>query len=431
MPNPRRKNEPTEAFIARCMDEIRDEYPDNSQRYAVCKSYSEKSSEKMKKQDLYVVVPRKAENRGKYLSRCSAHPKMKEQFGDLKERLGYCLTSFNEYYKYWAKLEQFAKVPEDTALGACIAKEKAKGFDYKEAYAHCASKVVVQPQGGTNPVVMSDDNLLVEPVLGDECPPETQDIKLNLANRQKAIEEANYGPQNPNEPNEAYWKKKADMFQGDVEDAKKALCGNCAFFNQTEKILDCIAEGIGGEDAWDTIEAGNLGYCEAFDFKCAAKRTCDAWVVGGPITTPSDEFADLEDACWEGYEPVGLKDNGDGRMVPNCVPVKMTKNDFAETINDYPEAVKNAAKRALNYADKNGWGSCGTGVGKKRANQLANGENISVDTIKRMYSYLSRHKSDLTSSKEYGDGCGKLMYDSWGGEAALKWSEKKLEQLQK
>ena len=122
MPNPRRKNEPTEAFIARCMDEIRDEYPDNSQRYAVCKSYSEKSSEKMKKQDLYVVVPRKAENRGKYLSRCSAHPKMKEQFGDLKERLGYCLTSFNEYYKYWAKLEQFAKVPEDTALGACIIK---------------------------------------------------------------------------------------------------------------------------------------------------------------------------------------------------------------------------------------------------------------------------------------------------------------------
>jgi hypothetical protein len=34
---------------------------------------------------------------------------------------------------------------------------------------------------------------------------------------------------------------------------------------------------------WDTISAGDLGYCEAFDFKCAANRTCDAWVVGGPI----------------------------------------------------------------------------------------------------------------------------------------------------
>jgi hypothetical protein len=31
--------------------------------------------------------------------------------------------------------------------------------------------------------------------------------------------------------------------------------------------------------------------------------------------------AGLEDACWEGYEAVGLKDQG-GVQVPNCVPVK-------------------------------------------------------------------------------------------------------------
>jgi len=104
---------------------------------------------------------------------------------------------------------------------------------------------------------------------------------------------------------------------------------------------------------------------------------------------------------------------------------------FEESISDYPDAVKNAAKRALKYADENGWGSCGTGVGKQRANQLAKGETISLDTVKRMYSYLSRHKSDLTSSKEYGDGCGKLMYDAWGGEAGLAWSERKLKQVAK
>ena len=135
----------------------------------------------------------------------------------------------------------------------------------------------------------------------------------------------------------------------------------------------------------------------------------------------------LEDACWEGYEAIGLKPDGS----PNCVPIKMTKDDFADTIGDYPQGVKDAAKRALNWADKNGWGSCGTGVGKQRANQLSKGENISVDTIKRMYSYLSRHKGDLGSSKSYGDGCGKLMYDAWGGEAGLKWAERKLSQLEK
>jgi hypothetical protein len=117
------------------------------------------------------------------------------------------------------------------------------------------------------------------------CPPETHDIALNLKNRQNAIETANYGPLNPNEPNEDYWTKKANMFQGDVKSAKKALCGNCVFFNQTKAILDCIAEGIGGDkkDEWAIIDAGQLGLCEAFDFKCAAKRTCDAWVTGGPI----------------------------------------------------------------------------------------------------------------------------------------------------
>jgi hypothetical protein len=117
------------------------------------------------------------------------------------------------------------------------------------------------------------------------CPVSTKDIKLNIANRQKAIDEANYGPLNPNEPNEGYWKAKADQFKGSVEEAKKALCGNCVFFYRTPEILKCIAEGLGQEvDPYEAIEAGEIGYCEAFDFKCAASRTCSAWVVGGPIT---------------------------------------------------------------------------------------------------------------------------------------------------
>jgi hypothetical protein len=103
--------------------------------------------------------------------------------------------------------------------------------------------------------------------------------------------------------------------------------------------------------------------------------------------------------------------------------------DEFESYADYPDGVKNNAKRVLEYAEKNGWGACGTPVGKQRANQLASGEAISVETIKRMYSYLSRHEADLDSSKSYGDGCGKLMYDAWGGKAALGWSRNKLREL--
>jgi len=100
-----------------------------------------------------------------------------------------------------------------------------------------------------------------------------------------------------------------------------------------------------------------------------------------------------------------------------------------ESYSDYPDAVKNNAKKALEWANKNGWGSCGTPVGKQRANQLAKGEPISVDTIKRMYSFVSRHEKDLEVSKSYSDGCGKLMMDAWGGLAGGRWAKSKLREL--
>ena len=105
--------------------------------------------------------------------------------------------------------------------------------------------------------------------------------------------------------------------------------------------------------------------------------------------------------------------------------------DFEDSYSDYPDSVKNNAKAVLKYVEENGWGDCGTEVGKIRANQLAKGEPISLDTVKRMYSYLSRHEVDLESSKGYGDGCGKLMYDSWGGKSALSWAQSKINQEEK
>jgi len=125
---------------------------------------------------------------------------------------------------------------------------------------------------------------------GDEsCPAATQDITINLKNRAKAITDAAYGPENPDLPNTAFWKRKADEWEVSVEDAKMSRCGNCAAFNQDESMLDCIEKGIGSEgDAEEFIEKGDLGYCEIFDFKCAASRTCDAWV------TESDEDDDYE-----------------------------------------------------------------------------------------------------------------------------------------
>ena len=122
-------------------------------------------------------------------------------------------------------------------------------------------------------------------VEGPGCPKATKNIALNLKNRQRCIDTADYGPANPRLANDGYWKRMADRWRISMSDAKSMRCGNCAAFEITKRIKDCIASGIGrdGIEPYDTIVAGELGYCRFFDFKCAASRTCAAWVVGGPI----------------------------------------------------------------------------------------------------------------------------------------------------
>jgi hypothetical protein len=97
-----------------------------------------------------------------------------------------------------------------------------------------------------------------------------------------------------------------------------------------------------------------------------------------------------------------------------------------ESYADYPDGVKNNAKRGIELNEKVN-NKCATQVGKVRAQQLAKGEAITVETIKRMFSYLSR-------AEEYYDegdskACGTISYLLWGGKAGLRWAGSKLKEL--
>ena len=102
------------------------------------------------------------------------------------------------------------------------------------------------------------------------------------------------------------------------------------------------------------------------------------------------------------------------------------KEEF-ETYNDYPKAAVEAAKQGIKR-NKEGGNKCATQVGKVRAQQLANGENISLDTIRRMRSFLIRQKKnyDLAVKRKDYEACGYISYLLWGGPAALPWAEKRL-----
>ena len=102
--------------------------------------------------------------------------------------------------------------------------------------------------------------------------------------------------------------------------------------------------------------------------------------------------------------------------------------EYQESYTDYPQAATENAKIALRWAEENGWGSCGTPVGKARANQLAKREPISRDTIARMAAF-ERHRQN--STKELGDGCGRLMWQAWGGDEGIEWAQRKLQQIDK
>ena len=130
------------------------------------------------------------------------------------------------------------------------------------------------------------------------CPIATRDLKANLKARNFAFENYGYGPANPNDTknNRGFWLKKATMLNTSVIEAMGMRCGNCAAFIQTSQMLDCIKAGIEAKDPRqeagydeDVVEAAGLGYCELLHFKCADTRTCDAWLVGGPITDKKEE----------------------------------------------------------------------------------------------------------------------------------------------
>ena len=147
----------------------------------------------------------------------------------------------------------------------------------------------------------------------------------------------------------------------------------------------------------------------------------DGRLMTGAVHTQDSVYLYHQDEL--GYDVGGLPsyvDQVSGKTIEKSIAF--------ESYTDYPESARNAAKRALDWAEKNGWGSCGTPVGKARANQLAKGEAISEETISRMASF-ARHLQH--KDVPYSEGCGGLMVDAWGGQAGIEWAQNKLEEINK
>ena len=141
-----------------------------------------------------------------------------------------------------------------------------------------------------------------------------------------------------------------------------------------------------------------------------------------PINDLQEELKAIEEAEAE-YMLSQIK-----AVIKNDKRLKKGKRTEMESFSDYPQSVRNNAKRGIDLNKKVN-NKCATQVGKVRAQQLADGKPVSMETIKRMFSYLSRAEEYYKTGDT--EACGYISYLLWGGKSAKSWAESKIKANEK
>jgi hypothetical protein len=185
----------------------------------------------------------------------------------------------------------------------------------------------------------------------------------------------------------------------------------------------------------DTYQGCGCETCKELNVSCENCPVCQSEGM------KSDCCPDLnkQAPCWDGYVQRGMKPGDNGKPVPNCVPAAKAddlwedddtveyETDTVSKAEGYspPAGARSAARRAIKFKEDGKANGAGTAVGWTRAGQLARGESLSLSTVKRMYSYFSRHEVDK-KGKDWGNTAnpsnGYIMWLAWGGDAGFSWS---------
>jgi hypothetical protein len=192
------------------------------------------------------------------------------------------------------------------------------------------------------------------------------------------------------------------------------------------------------------------GNCMILSYKVQDGALCRLAAIPDELVKPEVDEVTKQAPCWDGYVQRGMKPGKNGKMVPNCVPAKTKKYEgcscpecleediaCAECDNCNPSLTKSgntyapnagmkaAARRALKWKEEGKATGAGTPVGWGRASDIVAGRSMSLDTVKRMYSFFSRHEVDK-KGKDWNNAAspsnGKIMWEAWGGDAGFAWS---------
>jgi uncharacterized protein YqiB (DUF1249 family) len=171
---------------------------------------------------------------------------------------------------------------------------------------------------------------------------------------------------------------------------------------------------------------------------------------GGVLGEPGTEYAlesmppenpamsvrvyEEEDGSWEAtaysvgmmYQDAQKLPSLENHNMPSNMQDQMLELMFKSETFSPNDGMKAAARRALKWkADGKATGA-GTPVGWGRATDIVAGRAMSLSTVRRMFSFFSRHEAASKGGKDFNNTSnpsnGRIMWDAWGGNAGFAWS---------
>lgn len=148
------------------------------------------------------------------------------------------------------------------------------------------------------------------------------------------------------------------------------------------------------------------------------------------VAEPQDPLNEEDVAAVDDSDPQD-DDDPDGKLFDEWLDMSKALSD----IDTRPtESMANNAKRGLELRKKFNRG--GTAVGVARANSLVARENLSISTIKRMFSFFSRHEVDkqgqgFNAGEEGYPSAGKIAWLLWGGDSGFSWAKRKRAEIER
>jgi HK97 family phage portal protein len=123
-----------------------------------------------------------------------------------------------------------------------------------------------------------------------------------------------------------------------------------------------------------------------------------------------------------------------------CVHIPVVATEFKALyrgveINLKPTAgMKAEAERGLAWRKEFNRG--GTAVGVARARDISNGKELSPRTVRRMYSFFSRHEVDkegqgFSPGEDGYPSAGRIAWALWGGDPGYTWAKAKVKRMDK